>query len=102
MSADSATGFFSSIDVRFTNSVADVQNNLTRRITQRDGGSGTFDSNAEMIDPAIFADAAAGDLHLTAGASVAIDQGVEVGEAGLDLDGEPHTAGAPDLGCDER
>jgi len=102
VSADSATRFYSSIDVRFDNSVADVKNNLTRRITERDGGSGTIDSNAEMVDPAIFADAAGGDLHLAAGASVAIDQGIPLDDAGLDLDGAPHTAGAPDLGCDER
>jgi len=102
VSADSATRFFSSIDIRWDNSVAEVQNNLTRRITQRDGGSGTIDSNAEMVDLAIFADAAGGDLHLAAGASVAIDQGIPLDDAGDDLDGEPHTAGAPDLGCDER
>jgi hypothetical protein len=103
VSADSATGFFSSIDVRFANSVAEVKNNLVRRITQRDSGSGTFESNAEMIDPDIFADPTAGDLHLTDDAAVAIDQGVDLGgEAGLDLDGEPHTRGAPDLGADER
>jgi hypothetical protein len=82
--------------------VAEVENNLTRRITQRDGGSGTVDSNAEMVDPAIFADAAGGDLHLVAAASVAIDQGIPLDDAGLDLDGAPHTTGAPDLGCDER
>jgi hypothetical protein len=49
-----------------------------------------------------FTDAGGGDLHLTAGASVAIDQGMPLDDAGLDLDGEPHTSGAPDLGCDER
>ena len=102
VSADSATGFFSSIDVRFGNSVADVKNNLARRITLREGGSGTIESNAEMVDPAIFADAAGGDLHLGAGAAIAIDKGIAVEEAGRDLDGEPHTAGAPDLGADER
>jgi hypothetical protein len=102
VSADSAADFFASIDVRFDNSVATVTNNLTRRISQREGGSGTVESNAEMVDPAIFADAEAGDLHLAAGAAVAIDKGIAVEDAGLDLDGEPHTSGAPDLGCDER
>jgi len=102
VSADSAADFFASIDVRFDNSVAAVTNNLTRRISQREGGSGTVDSNAEMVDPAIFVDAAAGDLHLAAGADLAIDKGIAVEDAGLDLDGEPHTSGAPDLGADER
>jgi hypothetical protein len=102
VSADSAADFFASIDVRFENSVAAVTNNLTRRISQREGGSGTVDSNAEMVDLGIFTDAAEGDLHLTAGAAVAIDKGIAVEDAGRDLDGEPHTSGAPDLGCDER
>jgi hypothetical protein len=102
VSADSATRFFSSIDVRFDNSVVEVKNNLTRRITQRDGGSGALEANAEMVDLALFVDAAGGDLHLGNGAGEAVDQGVSVAESGLDLDGEPHTAGAPDLGCDER
>jgi hypothetical protein len=82
--------------------VAALRDRRRRRITERDGGSGTIESNAEMIDPAIFTDAAGGDLHLTAGASVAIDQGIPLDDAGLDLDGEPHSVGAPDLGCDER
>jgi hypothetical protein len=55
-----------------------------------------------MVDAAILADAEAGDLHLAAGAAVAIDKGIAVEDAGLDLHGEPHTSGAPDLGCDER
>jgi hypothetical protein len=102
ISADTATGFFSSIDYRFANSVVVIENNLTRRITSRDGGSGVVGSNAEAVDPAIFVDAAGGDFHLTAGAAIAIDQGVVVTDAGLDIDGDTHDNGAPDLGADER
>jgi hypothetical protein len=43
-----------------------------------------------------------GDFHLTASASNAIDRGIALAEAGLDLDGEAHSKGLPDLGADER
>ena len=101
VSAATATGFFSSIDYRFTNSVVDIRNNLTRRITLRDGASGTETANAQMVPLTSFVDAAGGDFHLAAGAA-AIDQGVVVTGAGVDIDGETHDRGAPDLGADER
>jgi hypothetical protein len=49
-----------------------------------------------------FVDAAGQDFHLSPGAAQAIDQGVTLTGAGLDMDGEAHTNGAPDLGADER
>lgn len=101
-SADAASGFFSSIDARFANSVVGLDNNLTRRITERDGATTMRGANAETTDVTLFADPAAGDLHLTAAAAVAIDQGAVVPDAGVDLDGQPHTNGSPDLGADER
>jgi hypothetical protein len=52
----------------------------------------------------MFVDAAAGDLHLVAGASAAIDQGVDLA-AGLcddDIDGDARPlGGARDVGADE-
>jgi hypothetical protein len=101
-SSDAATGFFSSIDYRFPNSVVTLENNLSRRITERDGASATRGANAETTDVSFYANAPMGDLHLTSGAAVAIDQGNPVGDAGLDLDGDPHANGPPDLGADER
>jgi hypothetical protein len=101
-SSDAATGFFSSIDYRFASSVVVLENNLTRRITERDGATATRGANAETTDVSFYVDAPMGDLHLTSGAAVAIDQGNPVGDAGLDLDGDPHDNGAPDLGADER
>ena len=98
----SGAGFFSSIDYRFGRTQVVIQNNLTRRITVRDGASGTVDHNLESTPQAYLANPAEGDFHLTAAATSAIDQGVVVAEAGLDIDGEPHTRGAPDLGADER
>jgi hypothetical protein len=41
-------------------------------------------------------------LHLSAAAAEAIDQGIADPESGLDIDGEAHDVGSPDLGADER
>ncbi|MGE3635791.1 MAG: hypothetical protein AB7P00_38150 [Sandaracinaceae bacterium] len=101
-STPAATGFFSSLDYRFTTTDVTIQNNVTRRITVRDGASGTVDHNLEMAPMSLFVDPAAYDFHLASGASQAIDQGVVVSESGVDLDGEAHDHGAPDLGADER
>jgi hypothetical protein len=95
-------GFFSSIDYRFGRTQAVVQNNLVRRITARDGASGTVDHNLQDTPESYFVGPTQGDFHLTAGAGNAIDRGVTLTEAGLDIDGEPHSHGAADLGADER
>lgn len=42
------------------------------------------------------------DYHLKKSASQAIDKGIVIDESGLDIDGEPHLKGLPDLGADER
>jgi hypothetical protein len=99
-STDSATGFFSSIDYRFANTVAEIRNNLCRRITQRNGASGAVDDNLENVPASDFVDPAARDFRLTATATDAIDQGVVVADPGLDMAGNPHDA-APDLGAYE-
>jgi len=95
-------GFFSSIDYRFGRTQAVIQNNLVRRITKRDGASGTANYNLENTPQSYLVAPAAGDFHLTSSASDAIDRGMDVEAAGLDLDGEPHTHGEPDLGADEH
>jgi hypothetical protein len=101
--SDAATGRFSSIDSRFGSSITTIRNNLVERITVRDGATSTADHNLEDVPISFFVDGLAGDVHLTAGATGAIDQGVEVAESGLDIDGEAHDRGAaPDLGADER
>jgi len=102
VSSPDASGFFSSIDYRFANTKAEIRNNITRRITQRNGAVGELSSNIEGAELNMFVDAAAGDLHLSAGATDAIDKGEVVNEAGLDIDGEPHANGVPDIGADER
>jgi hypothetical protein len=100
--APGATKVFSSIDYRFADTQVDLENNLVGRITQRDGALGTTSHNKEGVAATDFIDAAHADLHLAPTATDAIDQGVALPEAGLDIDGQPHTAGAaPDLGADE-
>lgn len=98
-----ASGFFSGIDYRFAQTSTVIRNNLTSRITVRDGASGQVDSNVEDVPLNYFVNPAASDFHLTPGATLAIDTAVSVDNAGLDIDGEPHTLGnAPDMGADER
>jgi hypothetical protein len=101
-STNAATGFYSSIDYRFSNTDAEIRNNLVNRITRRNDAQGQVDHNEEGIDASFFVDAANLDFHLSGDATAAIDQGVVVDAAGVDLDGEPHDRGAgPDLGADE-
>ncbi len=95
------TSFFSSIDYRFSTPGAVVRNNLTVRITARDGATATADHNLESTPTTLFADFANGDLHLKAAASQAVDQGATDAKAGLDIDGLAHDNGAPDLGAHE-
>jgi hypothetical protein len=102
VSTDAATGFFSSIDYRFATTQVAIANNLTRRITVRDGGSATLEANLESTMLDLFVDASALDFHLSPSASAAIDQGITLDDAGLDLDGEQRTDGSPDIGADER
>jgi hypothetical protein len=92
---------FSSIDLRFANTDADVRNNLVRKITQRDGATGSPSNNLQTTSTSLFVDASKPDLHLAPGATDAIDKGAALAEAGADIDGAPHDKGPPDLGADE-
>ncbi len=100
--APSATGFYSSIDARFSATSAHLVNNLVVRITSRDNATLMQDTNLEQASPDWLADPAAFDFHLTSDATDAIDHGTPRIDLGLDLDGEPHDHGAPDIGADER
>ncbi len=101
VSTAGASSFFSSIDYRFAQTDVVIQNNLTRRITMRDGARGVVSHNMQNTPLAIFVNAAAGDFHLRSSAGVAINRGAVISVGGLDLDGQPHSAGLPDLGADE-
>lgn len=96
-----ATATFSSIDSRFRNAMTTVRNNLVRRITVRDEAMSAADHNVENVPLDHFEDAAGGDLHLTAGASMAIDVGVPIPGIDEDFEGDARDA-MPDLGADER
>jgi hypothetical protein len=96
-----ATGYFSSLDYRFSNTTADIRNNLVTRITARDGARATLARNVESVPARWFRSPARLDFHLSRAAAGAIDRGVRVSGAGLDIDGRPHAAGPPDVGADE-
>ena len=98
----SATGRYSSIDYRYASTTVDLVNNLVWRITVRDGGQGSLDGNIEGADETWLEDVDGGDFHLRETATTAIDSGVADADGGVDIDGEPHTNGAPDVGADER
>jgi hypothetical protein len=96
-----AVGYFSSLDYRFPNTMADIRNNLVTRITARNGATARLAGNVESVPATWFRNAARLDFHLSRAASGAIDRGVPLSAAGLDIDGTPHTVGPPDLGADE-
>lgn len=102
LTGPNASGFFSSIDVRFPETEATVTNNLVTRITTRDGATMLGSNNVEMAPLDLCVDVANDDFHLQASAASAIDQGVTLPDAGIDVDGEAHDKGPPDVGADER
>lgn len=91
---------FSAIDARFDSTITIIQNNLTDKITQRDGAQATLGNNLESTPLSDFVGAGT-DFHLVAGAADAIDQGMVVSDPGVDIDGEAHDTGTPDIGADE-
>lgn len=95
------TTAFASIAPRFANTSVTLRNNLLVSLRERDAATVDSDHNALQVLPSLFADAAAHDLHLVPEATVALDQGETVADAGLDIDGNPHDQGAPDLGAHE-
>lgn len=91
---------FVSMEYRFGNTRATIVNNLvTHQIAMRDGGTATLTTNLEQAGLDGFVDAAAGDMHLAAGAA-AIDAGT-VADVAEDFEGDARS-GAPDIGADER
>jgi hypothetical protein len=96
---------FSSIEWRFANTQAEIYNNLvSHNLRARDGAAATLGGNLENAPSDYFSDIPIGDLHLTAQASLAIDQGVPLaaGRCDEDIDGEPRPPGSGrDIGADE-
>jgi len=96
---------FSSIEWRFSNTSAEIVNNLvSHNLMPRDGGSATLAGNLEYAPLSLFVDGANGDLHLSEYAHSAIDQGVssvaDRCDDDLDCDSRPWGSGY-DIGADE-
>ena len=92
----------SSIEWRFDQTSAVIANNLvTHRLWDR-GGSATLDTNVQESMLARFVNASGYDLHLTAAATAAIDQGTTAYADVVpeDIDGSDRDR-APDVGADE-
>jgi hypothetical protein len=91
------------IEYRFGATTADLRNNLTDApIWQRDGAAGTLGGNVTTAQPGWFANAATGDLHLTAAASAALDKAAALSAVADDYDGDARPLGsAADIGADE-
>src|SRR6185295_826753 len=81
-----ATKAFSSIDYRFAQSQVVILNNLTTRITQRDGATGTVANNLESTPLNLLISPATGDFHLATNATAAIDKGQQHPQSGVDID----------------
>lgn len=93
---------YSSIEWRFDTASVDLRNNLVTHNLLERGGSATMSGNVESASLDMFMSVADGDLHLTAGATDAIDMGdaLPAGACDDDID-EDARDGSPDVGADE-
>lgn len=103
----STTKPYVSIEYRFsrTQGIEVTQNLASYRILARNGASATLSNNLENLSAAQVASyfvslSGDGDLHLTPGASSAINAGAPVTGVAHDIDGDARDA-QPDLGADE-
>ena len=94
---------FSSIEWRFSNTRADIINNLVNHtMRERDGAIATQSGNVTNAQASWFVDATSGDLHLVPTATSAIDQVTAPTGVTDDYDGDPRPIGAAsDVGADE-
>ncbi|HKE48215.1 MAG TPA: hypothetical protein VKB52_09120, partial [Rhodanobacteraceae bacterium] len=94
------------IEVRYggATGVVVANNLLDAAIQPRDGATPDVSGNLLDAEPGWFVDPAAGDLHLTASATPAIDQVTRLADAADDFDAQTRPAGAglADIGADER
>src|SRR5262245_13503371 len=71
-------------------------------VQQRDGATGTVSNNVTNAQPGWFVNAEAGDLHLVAIATAAIDKAAARPSVPTDYDAETRPQGTvPDIGADE-
>jgi hypothetical protein len=97
------THTFSSIEWRFSNTRADIINNLVNQtMRERDGAIATQSGNLTNAQASWFVNATSGDLHLASAASAAIDQVTAPIGVTDDYDGDRRPIGpASDVGADE-
>ena len=101
--ASTQTPRSSSIEWRWSNTLAEIANNLASSILKpRNSAVANLVGNLPDAPLAWFEVIAAGDLHLTAQATGAVDQGVllPAGSADTDIDGQLRDT-TPDVGADE-
>lgn len=92
------------IEYRFpaTTGVEIRYNLMDAEVQQRDGATGTVSNNVTHAQPSWFVNAAAGDLHLVAIATAAIDKAAAHPSVPTDYDAETRPQGTvPDIGADE-
>jgi hypothetical protein len=92
------------IEYRFpaTTGVEIRYNLMDAGVQQRDGATGTVSNNVTHAQPSWFVNAAAGDLHLVAIATAAIDKAAAHPSVPTDYDAETRPQGTvPDIGADE-
>ncbi len=98
--------YANAVEVRFAGATGvRVENNLLdAAIRARDGATPTLAGNLLDAMPAWFVDVGSGDLHLSAAATPAIDQGTRLDGANDDFDAQarPDGTGQADIGADER
>lgn len=93
--ASQTTGFYADTGVTI-----DVDGVLWFDIGAKTGGAGTINVTGALTGDPAFVDPAGGDYHIGL-TSPAVDAGVPITPAWPDIDDEPHSAYAPDLGADE-
>jgi hypothetical protein len=95
---------FAAIEWRFSNTDAELFNNLVTHNLRDRGGAAVLSGNLSDQPLSLFVDGAKGDLHLNGSADAAIDQAVAIA-AGLsddDFDNQTRPAGnSRDIGADE-
>jgi hypothetical protein len=97
-------GYPNAIEYRFagSSSVLIANNLLDSAIQARDGAAAMAVGNCTQASPALFVNAASGDLHLAPTASVAIDKVMVRASASTDWDGQARPIGmSADIGADE-
>ena len=93
----------SAIEYAGSGALGAIRNNLANRpITATGAATATLATNYTAAAAGWFRDVTAGDLHLAALRSAAVDAGTTIADLTVDIDGDTRPTGsAPDIGADE-